>query len=112
MEQRARAVAGIVRAEASWDALRENQREQARVIARAEIEREGRLVDALTSTDPDVHEAAIAAYEAEFAPKERTVEQIAADTAKRDSVGSIENAQVVSRVWLAELAAALKRGQK
>ena len=57
------------------------EREHFRRIARAELEREGRLVRALRAHANGCVECQreIAAYEAEFAPPQRTVEQIAAD---------------------------------
>ena len=121
-EARARVVAVSAYPGQSWGSLGDPARNVCRRVAFAELEREARLTDAIadavhwtrrgcTSELNDRLSAVLRAYEAEFAPPQRTVEQIFGDETARSAVTDISNALVVSRKWYDELAAALARGK-
>lgn len=87
-----------------------------RRIARAEIEREARLVDALKEVhhfgerSADKARRVIVEYEAEFAPPVRTVEQIARDVVALPALAGGDAFVMVRAELLDELAAALGKG--
>lgn len=96
-------------------------------IARAEIEREARLVATLRNIAASVRSDhfngiccckacqahnAVRAYEAEFAPQPRTVEQIARDIQRERDRNHGETYSTVPAALLDELAAALGKDGK